>query len=191
MALERLVEQLFILRGYWTRTRVPIQTRKGSYSDLDVLAFKEGRVVVAECKGVGTSDEYRPLSSRKWTEDTVRKLCDEVGDTFSLTESVECAKLGLKRVNEVHFVLPGFFEDESDRHRLCGLYPKRDFKITVNTIDEVLKELWSELGSSMRARGRRYNEPALELMRWTYRSRTRVDWPKFLEGAIKAFDEAK
>lgn len=64
MTTEILVEAEWILRGYWTKGRLPIKTSKGGWSDFDVVAYhphsthSEGKshFVIAEAKAYGTKD---------------------------------------------------------------------------------------------------------------------------------------
>ena len=39
MTTEILVEAYWIVQDYWTKGRMPIQTDKGSWSDIDVVAY--------------------------------------------------------------------------------------------------------------------------------------------------------
>ena len=59
MTVETIVEADWQMRGYWTKLRFPLQTQKGSWSDIDVLAYNpETRVlVIAESKAQGTKKQ--------------------------------------------------------------------------------------------------------------------------------------
>lgn len=52
MTVETIIEAYWQMQGFWTRTRFPLQTRAGGWSDIDVLAYKpESRaLVIAESK---------------------------------------------------------------------------------------------------------------------------------------------
>lgn len=72
MTTELLVEADWILKGYWTKGRFPVQTAKGGWSDFDVVAYNpnpiddsidnfktEGKshLVLAEAKAYGTKNQ--------------------------------------------------------------------------------------------------------------------------------------
>jgi hypothetical protein len=55
MTVETIVEADLQLRGFWTRLRFPLRTKKGGWSDIDVLGYQPERqeLVLAESKGRG------------------------------------------------------------------------------------------------------------------------------------------
>jgi hypothetical protein len=71
MALERMTQMLAELEGYLTATRVPYlakQTKSGQdktgmqHGDLDLVGIGPGperRLLVAECKGYGSPEDYQ------------------------------------------------------------------------------------------------------------------------------------
>lgn len=52
MTVETIVEADWQMQGFWTKVRFPLQTKKGGWSDIDILAYKpESReLVIAESK---------------------------------------------------------------------------------------------------------------------------------------------
>ncbi len=52
MTVESILDADWLLQGYWTKPRFPIQTEKGAWSDVDLLAYSPDtqHLVVAESK---------------------------------------------------------------------------------------------------------------------------------------------
>jgi hypothetical protein len=43
MTVETIIEADWQMQGYWTKVRVPLRTAKGSWSDIDVVAYHPER----------------------------------------------------------------------------------------------------------------------------------------------------
>lgn len=52
MTVETIVEADWQMRGFWTRLRFPLQTPKGAWSDIDLIAYnpEDRHLVIAESK---------------------------------------------------------------------------------------------------------------------------------------------
>lgn len=52
MTVELLAEAYWYIQGFWTRVRCPLRTKKGAWSDIDLLAWnnKKKHLVICECK---------------------------------------------------------------------------------------------------------------------------------------------
>jgi hypothetical protein len=61
MTVEAILEADWLLQGYWTKPRFPIQTATGSRSDIDVLAYAPVQISKANIQRQSTE---RPLLSR-------------------------------------------------------------------------------------------------------------------------------
>jgi hypothetical protein len=58
MTSESIVEAEWLLKGYWSKMRFAFQTKKGAWSDVDVLAYnpEERHLVISESKVRGSKD---------------------------------------------------------------------------------------------------------------------------------------
>jgi hypothetical protein len=58
MTVETIVEAYWLLQNYWTKVRFPVQTKKGGWSDIDVLAYNplNKTLVISESKVRGEKD---------------------------------------------------------------------------------------------------------------------------------------
>jgi len=77
MTSEAIIEARWILEGYWTKPRYAYQTKKGGWSDIDVLSYnpETKHLVISESKVQGRSKavfawtkEYETLKGQKLHE---------------------------------------------------------------------------------------------------------------------------
>jgi len=73
MTVEAVVEATWQLQGYWTRTRFPLRLRNGTWSDVDVLAYKpeDQHLVICESKARGGKRDVFAFTSEtdpRWTD---------------------------------------------------------------------------------------------------------------------------
>ncbi|WP_048129559.1 MULTISPECIES: hypothetical protein [unclassified Methanosarcina] len=61
MAVETVIDAYWQFQGYWTKLRHPIQTKKGEWPDIDVLAYnpKENELIICESKVIGEKNLIR------------------------------------------------------------------------------------------------------------------------------------
>lgn len=181
MALESLVEQLLSFEGYWTKMRVPFKKPSGANSDLDVLGIKRGgRVVVAECKGWGSPEDYWNFdapSRRKYLDE----LCREARDNFKhFLRSQQAKRLEIDHIDEFYLVLPGRVGQEENREALSArLKQKHRLPVSVFRllcVHEVIRKLQDHVSKNMNERRKRYADTSLEMIRWVLRSGGRISW---------------
>jgi hypothetical protein len=126
MALERMTQILAELEGYLTATRVPFLSWYDSYGyersglqhgDLDLVGLgPEGQLLVAECKGFGSPEEYPSW----FTVDKLWFLQDLVWNASSNIQSVNHVwwrfefEQRKNKPNEVWIVFSGSFFPRSD-----------------------------------------------------------------------------
>ncbi|MFQ5777012.1 MAG: hypothetical protein ACE5IP_03285 [Terriglobia bacterium] len=177
MALETLAEHLLRFEGYWTQTRVPFKTRRGN-SDWDVVGMSpSGRVVVAECKGVGSPRDYlnwdTPAKQRK-----IERWCKKAEDNWRyFLRSPANKRLQLRRINEFRLFLPGKLPRSNAREKLeARLQRKYSFPVRLFSVQEIIQKLKLHVQRDMKERGKRYADPALEMIRWLLRAGGDIVW---------------
>jgi hypothetical protein len=159
MALERMTQMLAELEGYLTATRLPYlprYTKSGKektgaqHGDLDLVGIgpePERRLLVAECKGYGSPEDYP-----SWlTSDYLWHLHDLVYNASSNIQSVAHVRwesefeAGGHRPDEAWIVFPGSFFPRSNpaRWRL----PKGELcRQIVEDMIEAARPVWRSRG---------------------------------------------
>ena len=81
MTSEAIIEAEWVLETYWTKVRFPVQTKKGGWSDFDVVSYDPDKrhLVVSEAKAQGTKRKVYVTDYKNLSE-------EEVKDTKNLAE---------------------------------------------------------------------------------------------------------
>jgi len=182
MALERLVARRWELDDFFTRLRTPVMLPSGQTSDIDVIGVDaDGYVRIAECKvrgpsrwvGVPSGDFTEWLDDRGWLN-SIENL------SRLWTTGTPPAWLPFRRqTTRVEFWLVAnvwFPSDDARRQAersltrtIRGIAPHglkaRTEARVVSTLDVVLETLEVIVQRSGEDWGRRYGDPALDVLR--------------------------
>lgn len=129
MALEKMTETRAQLLGYLTSTRVPyiaIHDKKGKLKtgnqpgDLDLVGVnKDGKLLIAECKGYGTGEDYQnwlTISSIQFFEQTIQNCIKNIKTISDSIWEHKFKKKGHK-TDCLWIIFPGYFYPTSNPSR--------------------------------------------------------------------------
>lgn len=76
MTVETIIEADWQMRGYWTKLRVPLQTPKGSWSDIDVVAYHPERRHLVLCESKVRGPKKAVYAYTKYTQQEYGSILD-------------------------------------------------------------------------------------------------------------------
>lgn len=165
MAIEAMAEELAKSEGYFTETRVPFKKDKGN-SDFDVLGYhpKNNHTLVIECKAWGSPENYTSFNNYSFFQEFFQKIIDD----FSYFKSSPTNHWGIKKLNEMWFVIPGSCDYISEYE--ADLLKEFKIRCRLIPIHQLIFELLKFVRDDKDKRRKRYNNAALEFCRWFLRS---------------------
>jgi hypothetical protein len=181
MTVETIVEADWQMQGFWTRLRFPLRTQKGSWTDIDILAYHpETRVlVIAESKVRGPKKAIYT-----YTRDTQKRyrsiLKYDNENYFSFLRHIKLAcKDGAifsdfeKMVNKLIIQLVSNYvisdDVRPDAEAAVSKRVRKDVPASINleirlesTLDVILRIIGAE---NVKEQGRRYGHPVIDIAR--------------------------
>jgi len=186
MTVETIIEADWQMHGYWTKVRVPLRTAKGSWSDIDVVAYHPERrhLVLCESKVRGPKKAvyaYTAHSKLKYGSILDFDLRDEgVHNYFSFLRHIRRAcrdkcifehftrmvkRLTVQLVSN-YYVAPEVMKDaEASVKKAIGKAVPTSVALDVRldtTLDVIARIIAEE---NQKDQGRRYGHPVLDLAR--------------------------
>jgi hypothetical protein len=181
MTVETIVEAEWQMKGYWTRLRFPLQTPKGGWSDIDLVAYnpEDQHLVIAESKVRGPKKEVYAFT--KYTQERYGDILTYDDDNyFGFLRHIgfACADgaifktfrsmvktLTVQLVSN-YYISEDVKEDaeRSVRNRIANDIPS-GVKLRIQletTLDLILRIMINENSSGQ---GRRYGHPAIDIAR--------------------------
>jgi hypothetical protein len=159
MALERMTQMLAELEGYLTATRVPYlakYTNSGEektgaqHGDLDLVGIgpePECRLLVAECKGYGSPEDYPNWLAPDYLwhlQDLIHKASSNIQSIAHVRWEAEF-KARDHRPDEVWIVFPGFFVPRSNPAR-WRVFKSEPHGRLVKQMMEAAQPVWKSKG---------------------------------------------
>lgn len=181
MTVETIVEAYWQVKGFWTKLRFPLQTPKGSWSDIDILAYNpESReLVIAESKVRGPKKDIYAFTkeTQKQYGDILKfdennyfsflrhiKLACKDGSIFADFDKM-VSKLIIQLVSN-YFIAKDIKLDEE---KVLMEQVRKDVPANVKlevkletTLDVILNIITLE---NQKKQGRRYGHPVLDIAR--------------------------
>jgi len=192
--LENIFVEYYKLQGYFVVVREPVPgSSNRGIPDLDIIACRRlprdrgHEVILVECKGWGSPESYSNFNTSKRSESVIEKIIEriKVWDTYVHSQN---NKYGLKDTELKKFVIiiPGVISDTT-RSKIKNevilrlgrnerLKKYANIEIEIKSIHEMLLELIAEIAKDMYSRRKRYENPALELIRWLIRITRSRGW---------------
>jgi len=182
MISESIVEAEWLLKGYWTKMRFAYQTKKGGWSDIDVLAYEaeSKHLVISESKVRGPKkDIFAYFNQTKKKYGSILKYDGDHYFTFiqHLSEAINGGKI-FKDFNKMvksltiqlvsNYVIDNSLKKEAEDtvlKKVLQQLPGSKYKIDVKldtTIDVIARVIELENGHPQ---GRRYGHPMLDIAR--------------------------
>jgi hypothetical protein len=183
MTVETIVEADWQMQGFWTKVRFPLQTKKGGWSDIDILAYKpETReLVIAESKVRGPKKAvygYTKESQRRYGN--ILEYDDDGTNYFGFLQHIKLAckdktifddfdKMVRKLIIQLvsNYVISN--ELRLDAQRTVMKQVRKDVPSKVKleirldtTLDVIARIIASE---NKKEQGRRYGHPVIDMAR--------------------------
>lgn len=180
MTVELVVEAEWLIQGYWSKLRFPLQTKKRGWSDIDVLSYnpRTKHLVLSESKVRGEKDAvfaYTTHSKARYGNildydggnyfsflDHLPLICEDgvIFDRFD--EAVD--RLTLQLVS--NYVIEECLLAEAKQtvvDRANELTPPLSIDVSLDTTLDVLARVIAQ--ERERKRGRRYGHPVVDIAR--------------------------
>ncbi len=135
--LEHIVAGYFMLKNYAVFINVPFRTRKGVWSDIDMVAFNNSELYIVECK--------RGSLSKKDLTNEVKRLVDRFNQaeeylrsTSPYKELIDKLGLGIKKLYVAEYI-----RDEKlliEKHNIIVRYARNILCETITLINKMKKE---------------------------------------------------
>jgi hypothetical protein len=164
MALERMTQMLAELEGYLTATRVPYlakHTKSGEektgaqHGDLDLVGIglePERRLLVAECKGYGSPEDYPNWLAPDYLwhlQDLIHKASGNIQAVAHVRWEPEFKARG-HRPDEVWIVFPGSFVPRSNPAR-WRVFKSEPHGRLVKQMMEAAQPVWKSRGEGQQS----------------------------------------
>lgn len=181
MTVETLIEADWQMRGFWTRLRFPLQTPKGGWSDIDLIAYnpEDRHLVIAESKVRGPKKHIYAFT--KYTQESYGDILTYDEDNyFSFLRHIGLACVdkaifknfkNMVKVLTIQLVSNYYISEDvkkdaerSVRNRIANEIPRGvELRIQLeNTLDLILRIIANENSS---VQGRRYGHPVIDIAR--------------------------
>jgi len=167
--LEELISFYFQLRGYFTLTRIIVPCGESSrgLSDFDVIAYdrNENEVVIVECKGWGSPEEY-PSFDTPGRLDKLRNIAEKIIRCWNSFVKSQFNKYNFtgEELRKIIIVIPGKISSGNRSMVISSI------QIEIKPIHEVILDIINTVKEDMYIRRKRYWNPALEMIRWIIRA---------------------
>ncbi len=183
MTVETIVEADWQMQGFWTKLRVPLQTPKGGWSDIDILAYnpETRELVIAESKVSGpkkaiyayTKDfQKRGVNILQYDKDyyfsflqNIKWVCKD-GEIFSDFKKM-VNKLIIQLVSN-YVILPDVIDDakvvvreriQKEKDVPSGVDLEIRLESTLDVLIRIIKK------ENENDQGRRYGHPVVDIVR--------------------------
>jgi hypothetical protein len=181
MTVETIVEADWQMQGFWTRLRFPLQTPRGGWSDIDLVAYnpEHHHLIIAESKVRGpkkdiyaftkyTRQRYGDILT--YDEDSYFRFLRHIGlacaDGAIFKNFKSMVKILTIQLVSNYYISEDVKEDaeRSVRNHVAGEIPSGvELRIQLETtLDLILRIIGNENSSSQ---GRRYGHPVMDVAR--------------------------
>jgi hypothetical protein len=181
MTVETIIEADWQMRGFWTRLRFPLQTPKGGWSDIDLIAYnpEDRDLVIAESKVRGPKKDIYAFT--KYTQESYGDILTYDEDNyFRFLRHIGLACVdgaifknfkNMVKVLTIQLVSNYYISEDvkkdaerSVRNRIANEIPRGvELRIQLETtLDLILRIIANENSSGQ---GRRYGHPVIDIAR--------------------------